>query len=171
MKKIVRLTESDLSKIVKKVIVEQKQIELVSQIINSPKLNRLVDNALAGASAKELINLKNGLISIGIDSETDPMTAISLADDLVDYDSMNMNLEMTEEDDGLSTKDKIMNGVYASLASLGVVNLVFLNIPISYLINSVLPELSKVGLDNQISFVVGLLLLVLGNRIKTKKTE
>ena len=166
MKKIVKLTESDLRKLVKRVIVEQEQIELASQVINSPKFNRLIDNALEGVSTKEMMKLKNGLSSIGIDSKTSPSVAISIADDLIDYD---VNSEMTEDDNKLSTKDKIMNGVYASLGTMGAVNLAFLNAPIAFLINSVLPEISFLGLDNQISFVTGMLLLILANRIKLKK--
>lgn len=171
MSKVVKLTESDLRRLVKRVIKEQEQIELASEVVSSPKLNKLMDKTLESLSFKELNNIQNSLSSIGINSGTNPVMAISIADDLYDSNYLDNSSEMTEEDEELSTKDKIMNGVYASLGAIGAINLAFLNIPIAYLINSVLPEISFLGLDNQISFVTGMLLLILANRIKLKKSK
>ena len=44
MAKIVRLTESDLTRLVKKVINEQEKAELASQLVNSPRLSKMVDD-------------------------------------------------------------------------------------------------------------------------------
>jgi|LakMenEpi03Aug12_release.lakeMendotaPanAssembly.Ray.scaffolds.fasta_scaffold615559_2 hypothetical protein len=171
MAKVISLSESDLTRIVKRVIKEQEQIELASEVVISPKLNKLIDKSLESLSFKEMDNIQNSLNSIGINSGTSPITAISIADDLYDSNYSDSSSEMTEGDEELSVKDKIMNGVYASLGIVGALNLAFLNVPIAYLINSVLPEISFFGLDNQISFVTGMLLLILANRIKLKKSN
>ena len=157
MSKIIKLTESDLTRLVKRVIKEQEQIELASQIVNSPKLNKLVDRALDMLSTKELNNLSSSLNSIGINSGTSPMTAIAIADDLVDSTFVNDSSEMTEDDEKLSVKDKIKNGVFGG--------------PISYLIDTLYPQIADGFLDNQISIVLGVILAILGNQIKLKKTN
>ena len=171
MSKIIKLTESDLTRLVKRVIKEQEQIELASQIVNSPKLNKLVDRALDMLSTKELNNLSSSLNSIGINSGTSPMTAIAIADDLVDSTFVNDSSEMTEDDEKLSVKDKIKNGVFGTLASIGFLNLALFGGPISYLIDTLYPQIADGFLDNQISIVLGVILAILGNQIKLKKTN
>ena len=66
MAKIVRLNESDLTRIVRKIISEQEQQELAFNIVNSTKLKNLADQALSNLSVRELISLKRGLNNIGI---------------------------------------------------------------------------------------------------------
>ena len=59
MAKIVRLTESDLTRLVKKVINEQEKAELASQLVNSPRLSKMVDNVLGNLNPRELSNIKS----------------------------------------------------------------------------------------------------------------
>ncbi len=171
MSRVIRLTESELTRLVKRVIKEQEQLELASEIVHSPKLNRMVDKALNMLTPKELSNVQNTLSSIGISSNTNPLTAISIADDLVDSTSSENSLEMTEDDEKLSVKDKIKNGVFGTLASIGFLNLALFGGPISYLIDTLYPQIADGFLDNQISIVLGVILAILGNQIKLKKTE
>ncbi len=63
MAKVISLSESELTRIVRRVISEQEQQELVMNIVNSPKLKGLADQALSNLSARELVSLKKNGIS------------------------------------------------------------------------------------------------------------
>jgi len=72
MKKIIRLTESDLTKIVKRVIREQEENSMIAnkveQIIDSPRIESKIENVISDLSPEEIEDLKNTLDSLGINS-------------------------------------------------------------------------------------------------------
>ena len=169
MAKIVRLTESDLTRLVKKVINEQEKAELASQLVNSPRLSKMVDNVLGNLNPRELSNIKSSLRSVGIGPNTDVIDAITIADDVLDSVSMESDGEMMEDDEKLGTKETVKDQVLAGLAALGIANTVTFAIPLTYLIDQVAPQMASGTVDSQISFVLGLILtLIGGSRIFSK---
>ena len=153
MAKIVRLTESDLTRLVKKVINEQEKAELASQLVNSPRLSKM----------------ESSLRSVGIGPNTDVIDAITIADDVLDSVSMESDGEMMEDDEKLSTKEKVKDQVLAGLAAIGIANTATFAIPLTYLIDQLFPQMASGSMDSQISFMLGLILtLIGGSRIFSK---
>ena len=170
MAKIVRLTESDLTRLVRKVINEQEKAELASQLVNSPRLNKMVDNVLGNLNPRELNNIKSSLRSAGIGPNTDVIDAIKIADDILDSVSMESYGEMMEDDEKLGTKETVKDQVLAGLAALGIANTATFALPLTFLIDQVAPQMASGSVDSQISFVLGLILtLIGGSRIFSKE--
>jgi hypothetical protein len=169
MAKLVRLTESDLTRLVKKVINEQEKAELASQLVNSPRLNKMVDNVLGNLNPRELNNIKSSLRSVGIGPNTDVVDAITIADDVLDSVSMDSDVEMMEDDERTDTKESVKDKVLAGLAALGIVNTATFAIPLTYLIDQIFPQMTSGNMDTNISFILGLILtLIGGSRIFSK---
>ena len=161
-KKIIRLSESDLTRLVKRVINEQEKAELASQLVTSPKLNRMVDNVLGQLNPKELNNIKSSLRSVGIGPSIDVIDAITIADDVLDSVSMDSDSEMMEDDERVGTKESIKDKVLAGLAAIGIVNTATFALPLTFLIDQVAPQMASGNIDQQVSFVLGLILTLIG---------
>jgi len=170
MAKIVRLTESDLTRLVRRVVNEQAKTELASQLVNSPRLNKMVDNLLDNLNPRELNNIKSSLRSVGIGPNTDVIDAITIADDVLDSVSMDSDGEMMEDDERTDTKETVKDKVLAGLAAIGIVNTATFAIPLTYLIDQVFPQMTSGTMDAKISFLLGLILtLIGGSKIFPKK--
>jgi hypothetical protein len=160
--KIIRLTESDLTRLVKKVINEQEKAELASQLLNSPRLNKMVDNALGRLNPRELNNVKSSLSSIGVGPNIDVIDAITIADDVLDSVSMESDGEMMEDDGKVSTKGKVKDQVLAGLGAIGIANTLSFALPLEFLIDQLVPQMASGDLSGQVSFVLGLILTLIG---------
>jgi hypothetical protein len=170
MAKIVRLTESDLTRLVRRVVNEQAKADIATELVNSPRLNKMVDNVLGNLNPRELNNIKSSLRSIGIGPNTDVIDAITIADDVLDSVSMDSDGEMMEDDERTDAKESVKDGVLAGLAAIGIVNTATFAIPLTYLIDQVFPKMASGDLSGQISFVLGLILILIGgSRIFPKK--
>jgi hypothetical protein len=163
MKKIIRLTESDLTRLVKRVVKEQAKADLATELINSPRLNKMVDNVLDKLNPRQLNNIKSSLRSIGIGPNTDVIDAITIADDVLDSIPMESDGEMMEDDEKVSTKEKIKDNVLMGLASIGIANTLYFALPLEFLIDELFPKMASGDLSGQISFVLGLILTVIGS--------
>ena len=151
MAKIVRLTESDLTRLVKRVVKEQAKADLATELINSPRLNKMVDNVLDKLNPRQLNNIKSSLRSIGIGPNTDVIDAITIADDVLDSVSMDSDGEMMEDDEKVSTKEKIKDNVLMGLASIGIANTLYFALPLEFLIDELFPKMASGDLSGQIS--------------------
>jgi hypothetical protein len=170
MAKLVRLTESDLTRLVRRVINEQEKADLASKLVNSPRLSKMVDNVLGNLNPRELNNIKSSLRSVGIGPNTDVIDAITIADDVLDSVSMDSDGEMMEDDERTDAKESVKDKVLAGLAAIGIVNTATFAIPLTYLIDQVFPQMTSGTMDGKISFILGLILtLIGGSRIFPKK--
>ena len=170
MAKLVRLTESDLTRLVKRVINEQEKADLASKLVNSPRLNKMVDNVLGNLNPRELNNIKSSLRSVGIGPNTDVIDAITISDDVLDSVSMESDGEMMEDDERTDTKESVKDKVLAGLAAIGIANTATFAIPLTFLIDQVFPQMTSGTMDTKISFMLGLILtLIGGSRIFLKK--
>jgi hypothetical protein len=160
MAKIVRLTESDLTRLVRRVVNEQAKAGLATELVNSPRLNKMVDNVLGNLNPRELNNIKSSLRSVGIGPNTDVLDSVS----------MDSDGEMMEDDERADTKESVKDKVLAGLAAIGIVNTATFAIPLTYLIDQVFPQMTSGTMDGKISFILGLILtLIGGSRIFPKK--
>jgi hypothetical protein len=100
MAKIVKLNESDLTRIVKRIISEQEQQELAFNIVNSPKLKDLTDQVLSNLSTRELISLQKNLENFGIDKNTSLSDALNVG---------NIAVHHSQEDGEISEEDEKLN--------------------------------------------------------------
>jgi len=170
MKRIVRLTESDLTRLVRRVVNEQSKADLATELVNSPRLNKMVDNVLGNLNPRELNNIKSSLRSIGIGPNTDVIDAITIADDVLDSVSMESDGEMMEDDGKVSTKGKVKDQVLAGLGAIGIANTLSFALPLEFLIDQLVPQMASGDLSGQVSFVLGLILtLIGGSKIFPKK--
>lgn len=165
MAKIIKLNESDLTRIVRKIISEQEQQELVFNIVNSPKLKDLTDQALSNLSTRELMSLQKNLENFGIDENT------SLSDAL---NAGNIALHHSQEDGEISEDDEKLNffdRVRMGLSTAGLANTAFLGT----LGNSLIEKITTYAnidttssAETVISFVVGIILMLVGNTVYDK---
>lgn len=105
MKKIVRLAESDLTKIVKRVIKENEEegmaVNKVENFVEKPKVQNYINNMISKLSDEEIQELENSLEDLGIDGNS----GAEEIHDIVVSNSESQNTEMTEENE--NPKDKV----------------------------------------------------------------
>jgi hypothetical protein len=170
MAKIVRLNESDLTRIVRKIISEQEQQELAFNIVNSPKLKNLADQALSNLSVRELISLKRGLNNIGIYENPSLSDAITVGNIAVQQSKEQSELSEEGEEEGeekLNFFDKVRMG----LTTLGFANTAFSGDLGSSLIEKIADYANidtSASLENTISFAIGIIMILIGNTVYDK---
>ncbi len=167
MSRVIRLSESDLTRIVRRVISEQEQQELVTNIVNSPKLKGLADQALSNLSARELVSLKKNLNSVGIDDNTSLSDAVNAGNIAVQQSKEESELSEDEGEEKLTFVDRVKMG----MSTLGLVNTALLGGLGSSLIEKVADyaniDTSSFA-ENSISFVIGIVLMLVGNTVHDK---
>jgi hypothetical protein len=165
MAKIVRLNESDLTRIVRKIISEQEQQELAFNIVNSPKLKDLTDQVLSNLSTRELISLQKNLENFGIDKNTSLSDALNVGNIAVHHSQEDG--EISEEDEKLNFFDRVRMG----LSTVGLANTAFLGSLGTSLIEKITTYANidtTSSAETAISFVVGVVLMLVGNTVYDK---
>jgi hypothetical protein len=108
MKKIVRLTENDLTHIVKRIIKEDAENSIaankVDRIVDSPKVQMRLEDIVSNLSDREKNQIKDVLNNLGIDQYSSAKDAHDAVKDLA---SEAMSGEMSEEDENESPKEKL----------------------------------------------------------------
>jgi hypothetical protein len=169
MAKIVRLNESDLTRIVKRIISEQEQQELALNIVNSPKLKNLADQALSSLSVRELISLKRDLDNIGIDKNTSLSDAMTVGNIAVQQSKEQS--ELSEDEEESEEKLNFFDRVRMGLTTLGFANTAFSGDLGSSLIEKIADYANidtSASLENTISFVIGIVMILIGNTVYDK---
>jgi acetolactate synthase small subunit len=106
MSKIIRLTESDLTKIVKKVITEQeetKAADKIEKVIETPKVLDRLEDIVSNMSEREKMKLKNTLDDLGIDEYS---SAKEVHNKIKDISDEEIGGEI-EEDENQTPKEKV----------------------------------------------------------------
>jgi len=167
MAKVISLSESDLTRIVRRVISEQEQQELVMNIVNSPKLKGLADQALSNLSARELVSLKKNLNSVGIDDNTSLSDAVNAGKIAVQQSKEQSELSEDEGEEKLTFVDRVKMG----MSTLGLANTALLGGLGSSLIEKVADYANidtSSSAETAISFVIGIVLMLVGNTVYDK---
>jgi hypothetical protein len=165
MAKIVKLNESDLTRIVKRIISEQEQQELAFNIVNSPKLKDLTDQVLSNLSTRELISLQKNLENFGIDKNTSLSDALNVGNIAVHHSPEDG--EISEEDEKLNFFDRVRMG----LSTVGLANTALLGSLGTSLIEKIADYANidtTSSAETAISFVVGIVIMLIGNTVYDK---
>jgi hypothetical protein len=165
MAKIVKLNESDLTRIVKRIISEQEQQELAFNIVNSPKLKDLTDQVLSNLSTRELISLQKNLENFGIDKNTSLSDALNTGNIAVQHSQGDG--EISEDDEKLNFFDRVRMG----LTTVGAANTALFGSAGSSLIEKIADYANidtTSSTETAISFVVGIVLILIGNTVYDK---
>jgi hypothetical protein len=165
MAKIVRLNESDLTRIVRKIISEQEQQELAFNIVNSPKLKDLTDQVLSNLSTRELISLQKNLENSGIDKNTSLSDALNVGNIAVHHSQEDG--EISEDDEKLNFFDRVRMG----LTTVGAANTALYGRLGTSLIEKITDYANidtTSSTETAISFVVGIVLILIGNTVYDK---
>ena len=109
MGKIIRLTERDLSNLVRRVIREEEEEEEIAgnveSILNKPKVEMKIEDIYSNLSDDEKRKLESSLNNLGIDEYTSPKKAHDAVQNVVD----NIGGEMSEGDENMGPKEKVAN--------------------------------------------------------------
>jgi acetolactate synthase small subunit len=165
MGRVIRLSESDLTRIVRRIISEQEQQELVMNLVNSPKLKDLADQAISNLSARELISIKNNLNNVGIDENPSLSDAVNAGNIAVQKSTEDG--EISEDDEKLTFVDRVKMG----LGSLGFMNTALLGSLGTSLIEKITNYANidtSSSAETAISFAIGIVLLLVGNTVYDK---
>jgi hypothetical protein len=107
MSRIIRLTERDLSNLVRRVIrEEEEQDEIagnVESILNKPKVEMKIEDIYSNLSDDEKRKLESSLNNLGIDEYTSPKEAHDAVQNVAD----NVGGEIGEGDENMNPKEKI----------------------------------------------------------------
>lgn len=118
MRKIIKLTEGDLSRIVKRVLKEDVEAK-IEQIYDSPKLDKMVDNFLSKLSDEQIKKLTNNLDQNGILDAADSLEDVK---DIVKTESGvdDESTELSEQDDENKVEDagEILDNVAGGLLGM-----------------------------------------------------
>jgi len=108
MKKVVRLTENDLTNIVKRIIKEDAEDSMASRkverIVDTPKVQMRLEDIVSNLSNREINQIKNVLDNLGIDEYT---SAKEVHDAVKDLANEAMDGEMSEEDENETPKETL----------------------------------------------------------------
>jgi len=116
MKRIIRLTESDLTRIVRRVIKENEDTEMshkVEKAIENPKVEMKIEDVYSNLTVEDKEKLQKILDNLGVDAYSSPKEVHNAIESKV---GSNMNGEMTEDE---SPRNKVAN----ILHSIGAGNL------------------------------------------------
>jgi hypothetical protein len=117
MKKIVRLTESDLTRIVKRVISEQEKDNLADKVettIEKPKVEMKIEDIYSQLSDEEKEELKNTLEDLGIDEYSSAKEVHSKIEDMAGDDVVNGEMSEDEDKNPRKTAAKILHAIGAA---------------------------------------------------------
>ena len=106
MANIVKITESDLARIVKRVIKEEQEESVsskVEEIINLPKVESKIENIYSNLSDEQKENLKMVLDNLGVDENS---SASDVHSSIVSAVEDRIGGEMSEEDENENPKHK-----------------------------------------------------------------
>jgi len=107
MARIIRLTERDLSNLVRRVIrEEEEQDEIagnVESILNKPKVEMKIEDIYSNLSDDEKRKLESSLNNLGIDEYTSPKEAHDAVQNVAD----NVGGEIGEGDENMDPKEKV----------------------------------------------------------------
>lgn len=106
MQKIIKLTEGDLSRIVKRVIKEEQEKNMstkVEEIINLPKVEAKIEDIYSNLSDDQKETLKMVLDNLGVDENSSPSEVHS---SIVTAVEDRIGGEMSEEDENETPKHK-----------------------------------------------------------------
>ena len=165
MAKIVKLNESDLTRIVKRLISEQEQQELAFNIVNSPKLKNLADQALSNLSVRELVSLKRDLNNIGIYENPSLSDAITVGNIAVQQSKEQSELSEEGEEEGeekLNFSDRVRMG----MSTLGFFNTVLYGGLGSSLVEKVADYVNintSAPVEQAVSLAIGIIIMLIGN--------
>lgn len=169
MAKIVRLNESDLTRIVRKIISEQEQQELAFNIINSPKLKDLTDQVLSNLSTRELISLKKNLENFGIDKNTSLSDALNTGNIAVQQSKEQS--ELSEDEEEGEEKLNFVDRVKMGLSTLGLANTALFGSLGTSLIEKITDYANidtSSPVETAISFAIGIVIMLIGNTVYDK---
>jgi hypothetical protein len=113
MKKIIRLTESDLTRIVKRVITEQENADAankVEKVIETPKIENKLEGIISNMSERDIEKLKRTLDELGIDKYS---SAEEVHDKVKEVSGDEINSEMFEEEEYKNPKEKVAEILHA----------------------------------------------------------
>ena len=109
MRRTIRLTERDLSNLVRRVIREEEEEEEIAgnveSILNKPKVEMKIEDIYSNLSDDEKRKLESSLNNLGIDEYTSPKKAHDAVQNVVD----NIGGEMSEGDENMGPKEKVAN--------------------------------------------------------------
>ena len=169
MVKIVRLNESDLTRIVRKIISEQEQQELAFNIVNSPKLKDLTDQVLSNLSTRELISLKKNLENFGIDKNTSLSDALNTGNIAVQQSKEQS--ELSEDEEEGEEKLNFVDRVKMGLSTLGLANTALFGSLGTSLIEKITDYANidtSSPVETAISFAIGIVIMLIGNTVYDK---
>lgn len=167
MSRVIRLSESDLTRIVRRIISEQEQQELVMNIVNSPKLKGLADQALSNLSTRELVSLKKNLNSVGIDDNTSLSDAVNAGNIAVQQSKEESELSEDEEEEKLTFVDRVKMG----LGAMGLANTALLGSLGTSLIEKITNYANidtSSSVETAVSLAIGIVLMMVGNTVYDK---
>jgi hypothetical protein len=122
MKKVVRLTENDLTNIVKRIIKEDAEDSMASRkverIVDTPKVQMRLEDIVSNLSNREINQIKNVLDNLGIDEYT---SAKEVHDAVKDLANEAMDGEMSEEDENETPKEKL-GRILRDIGAANIVN-------------------------------------------------
>jgi len=159
MKKVIRLTESDLTKIIRRVIREQENEVEIEDVLNSPKVEKAAEEVVNQMSSKDLQDLKRAFSMLGV-SPTSSFGEVKSAVENIQQD-MNDTNEL-QEDEKMSPKKKMWLNVRAALFMLGVGNAALYFTPFSALFDKLLDLYPTNQASFEWSGILSLLLIVIG---------
>jgi hypothetical protein len=169
MAKIVKLNESDLTRIVRRIISEQEQQELVFNIVNSPKLKNLADQALSSLSVRELISLKKNLENFGIGKNTSLSDAITVGNIAVQQSKEQS--ELSEDEEEGEEKLNFIDRVRMGMSTLGLANTVLYGGLGSSLVEKVADYVNintSAPVEQGVSLAIGIIIMLIGNTVYDK---
>jgi hypothetical protein len=164
MSRVIRLSESDLTRIVRRIISEQEQQELAFNIVNSPKLKDLTDQVLSILSTRELISLKKNLENFGIDKNISLSDAITVGNIAVQQSKEQSELSEDEEEseEKLNFSDRVRMG----MSTLGFFNTVLYGGLGSSLVEKVADYVNintSAPVEQAVSLAIGIIIMLIGN--------
>lgn len=163
MRKIIRLTEEDLTNLVRRTILEQRMDMIASKILNDSELQNKVQRIFSKVDDETKQNIKSDLMDLGVD----PNDSFQEVKGIVDNEIMNKN-EMTEEEEETeqpkSFKSKLKDSVKGILLGMGFGNLILYNALFAVVYDKVFemmgnPEFSEKSMD--LSFMTSLILILM----------
>ena len=165
MKKIVRLTESDLNRIVKRIIKEQDEITAVEEIISNPSVERAAAEVISQMSPKDIRNIKNTFNNLGVSPNSSFGEIKNAVENVVE--DMETSTEMTE-DEKMSPKKRLWENVKMGLATIGIINAGLFFTPFSMLIDKMMDLDPSNQESMQVSFIISALLLLMNHELFLK---
>lgn len=168
MKKIIKLSETDLRRIIQGVIKEQDEMVAAEQLIHSPKIERAAAEAISQMSPKDIRNIKDAFAYLGV-SPNDSFGEVKNAVENV-VDGMETNSEMTEDEE-INPKKKLWRQVKMGLALIGIGNAGLFFAPFSMLIDKMMNLNSSNQASMEVSFMISALLLLIGHELFEQKKK